>query len=344
MPRVAILGTGLIGTSIGLRLHSHGRTKDLTVVGWDRNRDNAREARDLGAIGETAESVEEAVHGAWLVVLSAPVLALRTLLEEIGEAAKAGHVAQNAVITDTGSTKSEVLRWAAESLPGTVSFVGGHPMAGRTASGPAAADGALFDGARWVLVPSPSATGGAIDTVTSLLHTMGAEPMFMDAAEHDAYVAAVSHLPLASAVALFTLVRGSEAWPEMSMLASSGFLGATRLAESDTSMAYDILVTNREQVAHWIGRYGAALADFRDRLLDGEEGEALFRELGEANLDYARLATGEVGRDAWTPAPTEVPSITAFDMLLGGALSEKMREWREAHEADEEPTAPHRLR
>ncbi len=342
MPRVAILGTGLIGASIGLRLHSHGRSKDLSVVGWDRNPDHAREARERGAIAEAAGSIAEAVRGAWLVVLAAPVLALRGLLEEVGAEAAAGRIVRNAVVTDTGSTKAEVLRWAAETLPDSVSFVGGHPMAGRTASGPAAADGALFEGARWVLIPSPSATGGAVETVTSLLNTMGAEPMFMDAEEHDAYVAAVSHLPLAAAVALFALVRESEAWPEMSMLASSGFLGATRLAQSDTSMVYDIFATNREQVAHWLERYGTALERFRESLLDEEGGEALFRSLGEANLDYARLASGDVGREAWTESQSNMPSMSAFDLLLGGALSDKMREWREGQEDGREPRARRR--
>ncbi|MCY4640883.1 MAG: prephenate dehydrogenase/arogenate dehydrogenase family protein [Chloroflexi bacterium] len=336
MPRVAILGTGLIGTSIGLRLHSHGRTSDLSVVGWDRNPDHAREARERGAIAETAASVEEAVAGAWLVVLAAPVLALRSLLEDVGAEAAAGRIAANAVVTDTGSTKADVMRWATETLPASVSFVGGHPMAGKTEPGPAAADGALFEGARWVLVPSRSAPGGAVETVTSLINTMGAEAMFMDAEEHDAYVAAVSHLPLAAAVALFTLVRESEAWPEMSMLASSGFLGATRLAQSDTSMAYDIFATNREQVAHWLERYGDEIARFRERLLDDEGGEALFRALGEANLDYARLASGDVGRDAWTESPRDIPSMSAFDLLLGGALSDKMREWRQGQEESRE--------
>ena len=332
MPRVAILGTGLIGTSIGLRLHSQGRTADLSIVGWDRDPDHAREARERGAIGEAAASVQEAVAGAWLVVLAAPVLALRSLLEEVGAEAEAGRIAENAVVTDTGSTKADVMRWAAEALPASVSFVGGHPMAGKTDPGPAAADGALFEGARWVIVPAQDAHAGAVETVTSLINTMGAEAMFMDAGEHDAYVAAVSHLPLAAAVALFTLARGSEAWPEMSMLASSGFLGATRLAQSDTSMAYDIFATNREQVAHWLERYGDELARFRERLLDEEGGEELFRALGEANLDYARLASGEVGREAWTDSPRDMPSMSAFDLLLGGALADKMREWREGQE------------
>ena len=330
MPRVAILGTGLIGTSIGLRLHSHGRSRDLSVVGWDRNPEHADQARERGAIAELAGSVEEAVEGAWLVVLAAPVLALRSLLEEVGSS----RIAENAVVTDTASTKAEVMAWASESLPSAVSFIGGHPMAGSTDSGPTAADGSLFEGARWVMVPSRSAPEGAVETVTSLVNTMGATPMFMDAEEHDAYVAAVSHLPLAAAVALFTLVRGSEAWPEMSMLASTGFLGATRLAQSDTSMAYDIFATNREQVAHWIERYGEALARFREGLLDDEGGEALFRALGEANLDYARLASGDVGRDAWVPSESDMPSMSAFDLLLGGALSDKMREWREGQGSD----------
>ena len=127
-----------------------------------------------------------------------------------------------AIVTDTGSTKAQVLRWADEILPRTINFVGGHPMAGKTEVGAAHAEATLFEGARWVLVPSRDASAAAVETIAGLATALGAHPMYMDAEEHDAYVAAVSHLPLFAASALFRVARDSEAWPELSLLAANG--------------------------------------------------------------------------------------------------------------------------
>ena len=319
--RVAILGTGLIGTSIGLGLRN--RVPDVQVVGYDRSRNTSEAAKQRGALDEVALSAKDAVRDARLVILAVPILAIRPLMEEIRDA-----LPESAVVTDTGSSKAEVMRWARELLPGHANFVAGHPMAGKTEFGPAAAEETLFEGARWVVVPSVHAGEDAIRIVTNMAEYLGANTMVMDAEEHDAYVAAISHMPMVAATALFSLGRSSEAWPELSLLAAGGFKDMTRLAATDADMAYDIVVTNRENIAHWIDRYVAALVEFRRRLMDMEGEDDLYRVLAATEIDYKEYRDGKVGR-----VEKGKPEVEGGSFLAGGWLRERFD--RAMNEADD---------
>ena len=322
--RVAILGTGLIGASIGLGLRE--RFGDIHVVGYDRERSAVTEAEKRGAIHERARSAAEAVRGADLVVISVPVLAIRSVLEEIQDDLPAG-----AVVTDTGSSKAEILRWAREILPEHRGFVAGHPMAGKTEFGPSAAEATLFEGARWVVVPSVSASEEALSLVTGLAETLGARTMVMDAEEHDAYVAAISHLPMMAAIALFSMGRASEAWPEMSLLAAGGFKDMTRLAATDPNMAYDIAITNRDNIAHWLDRYITVLQELRTRLSDPASDDDLFRMIAATEEEYVRYRAGKVGREERDERPVEDHSFA--DFFTGSWLRERsMQAMRESEE------------
>ena len=318
--RLAILGTGLIGASIGQRLKRDGQPGAFDLVGYDKYYEVAQTALRAGAIDRIAASAGEAVEGADLVIIATPVLAIRPLLEEIARA-----VRPDAVITDTGSTKAEVLRWAAEYLPMHEGFVGGHPMAGKTEAGPRAADPDLFLEARWVIVPAVHASENAIAQVTALAESMGAKPMIMDAAEHDAYVAAISHMPQLAATALFSMVRASEAWPELSLLAAGGFKDMTRLSATDAAMAFDIAVTNREHATHWLDRYIAALRELRERVADVEDDAGLFRLIAENEYEYTAYRNGKIGREETTNAPDLSP-MSFQEMLTGGWVSDKLGE------------------
>jgi prephenate dehydrogenase len=322
MPRVTIFGTGLIGASLGLRLRRSAHGAGLEVVGSDSFLDHARAAERAGAIDRSEPNPRRAVEGAGLVVLATPILAMRDLLEEIAPA-----LAEGAIVTDVGSTKAEVLRWAQQLLPPTVSFVGGHPMAGKTQSGPAAADPALFEGARWVVVPTRTAAGDAVDVVRGLALTAGARPLFMDAAEHDAYVAAISHLPQLAATALFRLTRDSQAWPELSVLAASGFRDTTRLAGTDATMAHDIAITNRAQIAHWLGRYREQLRLIQEQLEDTADEGALFRLLSESAFEYDAFLGGAIGRrEVDEQLHDELPEVSMLDMLVSPMMMDRARE------------------
>ena len=321
MTQVAILGTGLIGASIGLGLKAAESTGDIEITGFDISREREREAERRNAIDRRGSSLRQAVQGASLVVISTPVLATREVMEEIASA-----LADGAIVTDTCSTKAQVMRWAEELLPNSINFVGGHPLAGKTQFGSAAAEATLFQDARWVIVPSRSASSSAVETVAGLATALGAKPMYMDAEEHDAYAAAISHLPLFASSALFRLVRDSEAWPELSLLAASGFKDTTRLAGTDEQMAHDIAVTNREQVVHWLQRLRGALHDLEDMIADPERNDEFLRYLVQLNLDHLSFQDGQVGRVEIDQKGSGIPMPGMSDLLLGGALSDRLRE------------------
>lgn len=296
MTRISILGLGLIGGSLGLAIKA-GPPRDLTVVGFDTNPDARRAARDRGAIDEAAPDLAASVQGAGLVIVAVPPLAVEGLF-----AAIAPHLAPGAAVTDTASTKARVMEWAARALPAGVSFVGGHPLAGKSDQGIAYAEAGLFRDRPYVLIPGPTATEAAVAAVVSLVRSLGARDLFVDAEEHDRLVAAVSHLPLAASAALFTLLRGSPGWRDFARLAGPAFRDLTRLASGDPQMAAGIVATNRENVQYWIDRYIVELQRLRD-LFDGTP-DAVAQEFARAQEDRARFLAGE--EEASTPS-TEPP-------------------------------------
>ena len=270
--RIAIVGTGLIGTSIGLALAARPQ-RNYEIVGVDRDRGEAREAKKMGALDRDVGSLEEAVKGAGLVIIAVPVLAAKRILQEVGPYLEPG-----AIVTDTCSTKNDILRWAEEFLPETVHFVGSHPMAGREHSGAKSATADLFKDASWAVTPSTRAPEAAVETVLGLIEAMGAIPLYIDPAEHDNYAAAVSHVPILISVGLFRMVRDSQGWEDASLLAGPGFRDLTRLASGDPAMARDIMATNRESVLHWLGRLQDELDTIRQAIeLGGEPVTDLFK-------------------------------------------------------------------
>ncbi len=321
MTRVTIIGTGLLGASVALGLKASKKLPDLEVVGADRNRDHLNTAKKVGAIDIVTPDAAEAVRGAAMVVIAVPVLGIEDVLRDI-----ASSVEEGAVVTDTGSTKAEVMRWARAALPEAVSFVGGHPMAGTTESGPATASAELFQGAQWVVVPSVGASDGAVQAVSGMATALGANARFMDAEEHDAYVAAISHLPIAAATALFRLARDSEAWPELSVLAAGGFRDTTRVAGTHPDMAHDIAVTNRTQLVHWIERYREALRELQEQIADVEGEEELYRLLATTSIEHGAFMAGKVGRVEVEAKGIELPESAMSDFIFGSYFSDKINE------------------
>jgi len=324
MTQVAILGTGLIGASIGLALKQNSEVKVESIVGYDRDRANSRQAKKIGAVDREEGSLANAVRDAGLIILAAPILSNHRLIEEI-----APFVEEGAVVTDTGSTKAATMRHAREHLPKGVFFVGSHPMAGKTEVGPNHAEADLFKDARWVVTAPPDASEEAVKVVLSLAHGVGAEPMLMDPEEHDAYVAAVSHMPMVASHALFRMTRRSEAWPELSLLAAGGFKSTTRLAGTDPSMAYDILVTNRDQTIHWIDRLIDELRDLRDEI-DKNDREQFFAGIAKTELDYSAYLLGAVGRREDAQADSSGFDFSA--LLVGQAVKDKIEEMTRGNE------------
>lgn len=315
MERIAIIGTGLIGGSIGLALKG-AKLNGLEVVGFDLDRSTAGEAKRRGVVDRNAPSPAEAVRDAKMVIIATPPLAVSSVMQEISE-----NLAEGTVVTDTASTKVEVRRYAQEFLPEHVSFIGGHPMAGKEVQGIKNADATLFQGAAYCVIPSPQASEGAVKSVLGLVSVLGAEPLFIDAEEHDQYAAAISHMPLVASTALFSLVRNSPAWGDIAPLAAGGFRETTRLASGDPRMSHDICATNADAVVHWLDRYMEELRRFREMILTNRK--TLLRTYTEAQIQRDAFVAGERPKRT---AEYEMPSTkdAIGSMLLGNLVASKM--------------------
>ena len=271
MRRVAIVGLGLIGGSMGLALKKAG-VADLELVGFARRAEVASEAVRIGAVDRAAEDLISAVEDANMVIIATPPMAIREILAQIGERLSSG-----CIVTDTASTKAQVMDWARELLPPSVSFIGGHPMAGKETFGIEAADANLFRGCIYCLVPGANASNAAIDFVNRLVKQIGAHPLTLDVLEHDNLVAGISHLPLVVSAALTSATTKSQSWSQMARLAAGGFRDLSRLASGNPEMSRDICLTNKGPILRWIDEFLKELGEFR-RLVshDGKELEQAF--------------------------------------------------------------------
>lgn len=290
--RVAVLGLGLMGGSLGLALHETHLA--ATVVGYDADAATVARALARGAIDIASASGADAVVDADLVVLAAPVLAERELLATIAPALSPG-----AVVTDLGSTKRQVVEWAQELLLVPSRFIGGHPMTGREQSGIEAATPALFSGAIWCLTPA-DATGAtaptdpaAVALVAGLTQRLEATALLLDPTTHDKLVAGVSHLPHIAAAALVHVAADDADWDRLAMLAAGGFRDTTRVASGDARMARDICLTNHDAILPWLDRYIAELGMVRQRLAGRDADiESWFTEARELREDWLRQRHG----------------------------------------------------
>ncbi|MFV9507052.1 MAG: prephenate dehydrogenase [Oscillochloridaceae bacterium umkhey_bin13] len=278
MTKIAIIGLGLLGASLGMALRSADAKESplgpVEVWGWDRDPKAIKEARVRLAIDREVRTLPEAVRDANLVVLATPVQAIRELLVQLGSLLPEG-----SVVTDVASTKAAVMEWAAQ-LPNGITFIGGHPMAGKEQSGTAAADSELLTGAIYCLTVSHRAPQQAVELVEAMVRTAGARPYYIDATEHDAYVAGISHLPMLLSVGLTTITGQSPAWKELAPLAATGFRDVSRLASGDPEMHRDILLTNAAGLDRWIDAMIRFLVTTRDQLAagDSETIETMLRE------------------------------------------------------------------
>jgi prephenate dehydrogenase len=278
--RIAVLGTGLIGTSIALAAASAGDP----VRGYDVDAATLSAGADRAGF-QPASSVEACVQGATLTFVCAPIASIPPLAVE-ALAAAAG-----SVVTDVGSVKAHVVVEVEAQAGSRVSrFVGGHPMGGSERSGPEHASAAILDGAAWVLTPTRSTDEDAVARLEAWVARAGARPIRMDPERHDRLIAVVSHLPQVAATSLMALVATQEGSdPEILRLAAGGFRDLTRLAASDPDLWSEILLANREAVAAAIDRYVERLVSLRDLVTDGDRDEIarVFADAKAARLTLA---------------------------------------------------------
>lgn len=279
--RVAVIGTGLIGTSVALAAARAG----CAVTGWDADAATAARAAGRGSIAIPG-SFEDAVRDADVIVVAAPIPAIPGLV------ARALQAAPHAVVTDAGSVKgrlvAEVLRLA--SADALARFVPGHPMGGSERSGPEHASASVVDAIVWVLTPTEASDTAAADRLEAWVARIGARPVRMSPERHDRLVAFVSHLPQVASTALMSLAAAEEAdEPEILLLAAGGFRDLTRLASSNPALWSDILLANREPIADAIDLYVGRLTALRDAVREGR-GDDVERTFAAAKRARLRLA------------------------------------------------------
>ncbi len=258
MRRLAIIGLGLIGGSLGLALRRDA--PHLEILGIAPSPETLRRALERGAIhrGDTEVRAAEACD---LVVIATPILAVAEILHSLAGASRRG-----LLITDVASTKVQVCAWARATLPDPERFLGGHPMAGKERAGLAAAEPGLFEGTVWALTPAPRQDLQAFQPWVALIERIGAHPLILDAADHDRRAAAISHLAFLLSAAYIDTVHADPDWPQLRQLASSGFRDMTRLASGNPQLYAHIGTTNAGPLGDWIDRLIAVLGEYRSQL------------------------------------------------------------------------------
>jgi prephenate dehydrogenase len=269
--RIAIVGTGLLGGSIGLGLRA--AEWNSTLVGVGRRQATLDRAIELGCIDEASLDLTEAASSCDLIILATPLGSFGHLLQQVAKADLT-----DTVITDVGSTKQQVCREATELLgPAAACFVGSHPMAGSEKRGPDHARADLFQNAPCIITAAEQTDPNALAMVENLWATLGMNIIQMPADQHDQQAARVSHLPHAVAVLLVTMANKLGGLD----IASSGFRDTTRIAAGDPTIWLDIFTTNRQAVLDALDVMGQELADLR-QLLASDDTQGLAGLLKDA--------------------------------------------------------------
>lgn len=324
MRRVAVVGTGLVGGSIGLALSREG----IEVAGFDIDESRLRQAHERGAVTERASGLDTAIAGAEIVVVAVPVssiVAVAVHALELGAP----------VVTDVGSVKAPIVSGVGAAVPARAErFVGGHPMAGSEQDALGGADADLFVGATWVLTPTEQTDPAAFTAVRALTRRLGAEPVAVTPEHHDALVAVVSHVPQLAATTLMDIAAaGNEEHATLLRLAAGGFRDMTRIAASHPGIWPDICVANRDAIVGALDHYVDALDAVRELVLTGDR-DGLLALLERARVARRNLPTGvPAGEDLAelrVPVPDR-PGVLAEVTTLAGRLGVNIADLEIAH-------------
>ena len=270
--RLAVIGVGLIGGSFALALRQAGKVSHVLGVG--RNRANLEFARERRIIDAIAPDAASAVREADLVLVAAPVAQFPAIFSELRDC--------KALITDAGSTKRDVIAAARAVFgKGIAQFVPGHPIAGAEQSGAAAASADLFRDRRVVLTPLPENRAESVTQIEHMWEACGARVTRLGAEEHDAVLAAVSHLPHLLAYALVHDIARRANAEQLFAYAAGGFRDFTRIASSHPEMWRDICVANRDRLLAELSSYEGELEKVR-ALVEAGDGAALEKLFTEA--------------------------------------------------------------
>ncbi len=326
--RVAIVGLGCVGASIGLALRQ--QSANLEVVGHDVDAERARKAQQMGAVTRTSWNLPASCEEAGLVILALPLPAVRETLWVLGP-----ELSEGCVVTDTAPLKAPVVAWAGQFLPPSVRFVTGAPIPGPATppgeplSGPEAARADLFKGGIYCIAPTLETDAEAIQVLVALAHALGAQPFFTEPLEYDGLQAAVTDLPALLAAALLRATVDSPGWSDLRRMAGHEFAAVSGPSAADAPARVMAAMLNRANLVRRLDLLLDQLGWVRQWLLDGDE-----QALGEF---YAQAAAGrarwiaeraggqwEQGLEAAAKPPT--PGERATQMFFGGLLRRPRRE------------------
>jgi prephenate dehydrogenase len=322
--RVAVLGTGLVGGSIGLSLARRG----VDVHGYDRDAVRLARAKELGAITLAFDGIGDAVAGTDLAVIAVPVGA-------IVDVAAAALDAGAPLVTDVGSVKGPVVAGLEATRPATAGrFIGGHPMAGSEQEGVDGARADLFVGATWVLTPTTATDEHAYTALRAFVRSLGADVVTVTPEHHDVLVAFVSHVPqLAASTLMDVATEHEEEHRTLLRLAAGGFRDMTRIAAGHPAIWPDILGANREAVLDALDAYLVALQTARD-LVAGDDRGGILSLLERARASRRSLPVGAaVATDLVelrVPVPDR-PGVLAEVTTLAGRLGVNVADVEIAH-------------
>ena len=271
--RVALIGIGLIGSSLAHVLRQRGLAGH--IAGHAKSRRTRDKAVELGLVDSIHEGAEGAVRGADLVIICVPVGAYAEVAAAIAPA-----LAQGAIVSDVGSVKQAVVRDVGPYLPDGVHFVPGHPVAGTEHSGPESGFAELFVDRWCILTPPPGTDQAAVEKLSELWRRCGSQVEIMEPAHHDAVLAITSHLPHLIAYTIVGTATDLEGTTQKEVIkfSAGGFRDFTRIAASDPVMWRDVFLNNREAVLEMLGRFTEDLTALQRAIRwgEGDKLEALF--------------------------------------------------------------------
>jgi cyclohexadieny/prephenate dehydrogenase len=291
--RLALIGVGLIGSSIARAARAQGAVR--SIVATARSAATRRRVAELGIADQVVETSADAVEGADLVILCVPVGACGAIAAEI-----AGRLAPGATVSDVGSVKGAVVRDVSPHLPAGVHFVPAHPVAGTEHSGPDAGFAELFVNRWCILTPPPGFDANAVERLAAFWRLLGANVETMTAEHHDLVLGITSHLPHLIA---YTIVgtaeeRGQVTRSEVLQFSAGGFRDFTRIAASDPTMWRDVFLANKDAVLEMLGRFNEDLATLTRAIRRGD-GDTLFEQFTRTRA--IRRGIVDIGQDSEAP-------------------------------------------
>lgn len=273
--KIAIIGLGLIGGSIGERIKD--QSSKLKIIGIPRRKETIAKAIKLNAIDEGTTDMVAGVRDADVIFICTPINLIIPTLKRITPCLKPG-----AIVTEVGSSKEQIVGQAEKIMPKGTFFVGGHPMAGKEKVKLEAAEAKLFEGKTWILTPTTKTNKKALKAVSQLIDLLGGKIIMLDPKLHDQVVARISHLPLAVAAALVNTIADEENGKSaMQQCAASGLRDTTRIASGDPRLGIDMFLTNQKAILRALDDFKKELSRIEKAIRSGKS-SAMAKELQKA--------------------------------------------------------------